>query len=858
MERQNTGGTGRNDDSAQLILIAGLLVAIAVVGIAVVVGGGFFSQSTTDGGGISSLSSQVSNQLGTAEEVSQEDLSFVNQDSARYEGRDPIQVCDEMVNSTKLQQRIASQLAEDEVILGVELLGECDDGFVGNRSWLAGQTEIANLPSVNVTERQTVDVNEICGDATSGLHSMTGYPDHTNQFIEELKDVYAPSNVPENPDLDKMVDALENADDIDLTALPSAIDPVDYVDKCIKIEIEEGRNPADVVFAIDTTGSMGDLSVYSGDFVRGSWQTSPHSEFPRESLTDTHRPETGVMIPDEWVDVRCATTEPCTWSGGSSGEIVYDNDAGRFAEITSDSPSGQVCTNYHWYYGYCTNYEDTWEVEYRDGSTEDVVVTDLYNADYRLRAPERMWYTQQGMKAAVDDLDRNEPDRAGLIGYDTGHDEKAGVEGVDDAGHRQTLKVETDRLDPDGGTDIAGGLDEAKEILERDYGSGPDSSPDATRNIVLMTDGRDNEGEDPVDYIQDNREDFEDTFIHVIILGETAADSEEAIEDMGALADDPNPDLSSSDVDTDDLPDWEAVNDPNRVNGTLIASDDPEDAENIFNNITDSIEDETEFEEPNSSITDPGNDVSGTTVANSGVVEEIYDFRMNVSDFTSNGTYRINIVDTNATTGNEELIWRMDVDNKMADNDAGTTGYEVKFSSETDNSLNATLQRTFEGNLSDDVSPDEYVWFDLTGKDSDRPRLKMGPSGPDEDDYDMEAAWQEISEQMDDGGVAIQTTEINPFGQVNGTFSLDFRPLNGNFSRVNNIAGGGFSGDCDPSASDDDIITCGWEDTGNTRNAVSTAQIRDARVLVTVEGPGGISKREIRIDDFVDIYEEQI
>ncbi|MDZ7688298.1 MAG: vWA domain-containing protein [Halobacteriales archaeon] len=481
-----------------------------------------------------------------------------------------------------------------------------------------------------------------------------------------------------------------------------------------------------------------------------------------------------------------------------------------------------------------------------------MAVTDLYNVDYRLDAPERMWYTQKGMKNAVDDLDRNEPDRAGLMGYDTDQDEKAGIAGVDDDSHRQTLKVETDRFVPDGGTDIAGGLDEAKEILERDYGNGPDGSTDATKNIVLMTDGKDNDGEDPVDYIQDNRDEFENTFIHVIILGETAADSEEAIEDMGALADDPNPDLSGSDVDPDDLPDWEAVNDPNRVNGTLIASDDPADAENIFDNIIGSIEDETEFEEPNSSITDPGNDVSGTVVANSGVVEEIYDFRMNVTDFTSNGTYRINIVDTD-DSGNQELIWRMDVDNKMADNDASTPGYEVEFGSETDNSLNATLQRTFEGNLSDDVSPDEYVWFDLTGKDSDRPRFKMGPSGPDEDDYNMEAAWQEISDQMDDGGVAIETTELNPYGQVNGTFSLDFKPLNGNFSRVNNIAGGGFAGECDPSASGE-IIKCGWDDPGNERNAVSTAQIRDARVLVTVEGPGGISEREIRIDDFIDIY----
>ncbi|MDZ7688299.1 MAG: hypothetical protein U5J64_06175 [Halobacteriales archaeon] len=83
---------------------------------------------------------------------------------------------------------------------------------------------------------------------------------------------------------------------------------------------------------------MGDLSVYNGDFVRGSWQTSPHSEFPSEHLTDIHRPETGVTIPEEWVGVRCATTEPCEWDGGSSGEIVYDNDAGRFGEITSTVP----------------------------------------------------------------------------------------------------------------------------------------------------------------------------------------------------------------------------------------------------------------------------------------------------------------------------------------------------------------------------------------------------------------------------------------------------------------------------------------------------------------------------------------
>ena len=847
-KNQNRNGTV-GGDRAQLILIGGLVVAVAVVAIALVIGGGLFSQSTTDDGGLSSFASETSDQVQAAATVGQEDLEFVNENSTLYQGAYPGEVCGNLVNATAVQQLVSTQLSEGESIANVDVKQDCEE-LKDSTTWLTGQTEEAQLPSVNVTEPVDTTGTKTCSD----LHMETGYavPSYRQDFVDELSNIYSGS-IPSDPS-NASLEAALTAAGIDLDPIRNdgeldgdgADGVYIYIEKCVELDVQQGRPPADIAFAIDTTGSMGDPAVYSGNYLTTSWESKPY-DTPRK----TYRPRSDINIRDNWIDVRCSTTTSCTWNGGSSGDIVYDNSANRLAKVTSNSPT-TICGLFT-----CTDY---WDVEYLTGGPSQVEESDLYNVDYRLDAPERMWFTQIGMISATDDLNTTVPDRAGLVDYDSTQTEHAQIDGVNKSSHKQNIIDETAQFVPDGGTDITGGLQEAKSVLDRDH----DPSTDASKNIVLMTDGNHNTGvPDPVGYIQSNTNDFDDTYIHTVVLGSSAANDQSAVEDMSVLANDGNPDLSSSTVDPSSLP----PTTPDRPNGTLIASDDPSDAEDIFDDIIGSIEDTTDVNDNATAGTpDPDLNLSVEITSNSGVIEEIDDARMGFDTFTGNGTYRLAFTDTDGS-GNEVTAWEMVVNNTMA---TSSIGYKVEFSSEThdDDSLNKTLTYPDPSrsdpvlNLSD---PSQYVWLDLTGKDSTRPRLNVSGirssdmSNPDQldnttQDY-MQEAWQEVKDEMP---VAIVTEETNPFGEVNGTFSLEFKPVNGNFSKVGGIEGGGFDSDCSGGAGSLPE-KCGLNDPGNDRGAVSTAQIKEAEIEVTVESPEGRSNRTVPIppeDEYsYDIFE---
>ena len=82
-------------------------------------------------------------------------------------------------------------------------------------------------------------------------------------------------------------------------------------------------------------------------------------------------------------------------------------------------------------------------------------------------------------------------------------------------------------------------------------------------------------------------------------------------------------------------------------------------------------------------------------------------------------------------------------------------------------------------------------------------------------------------------------------GEVNGTFAMEFEPEDGNFSEMGQISGGNFNDDCDSGNSTNLPNRCGLND--SKRDAVSTTQIKQVSLLVTVEGPEGVSKREITV-----------
>jgi hypothetical protein len=408
---------------------------------------------------------------------------------------------------------------------------------------------------------------------------------------------------------------------------------------------------------------------------------------------------------------------------------------------------------------------------------------------------------------------------------------------------------------PGGGTNIEGAVEASKDILDDDYGNGPEASTDATKNIVLMTDGQYTEGEHPEDYIQNNAGKYDDIYIHSVVLGSSAANNQDAVEDMAALANDPNPDLSNSAVDPSSLPSTTSA----RPKGTLIASDDPSDAEGIFEDIIGNIEDDT----------DTGNNVSSNSTdeeletqvtSNSGVVEEIYDTRINVTDFNGNGSYVMKFTDTYSSNDTEFSAWQMKINSTFTGPD------EIEFRSDTNGDLNATVETDSPNeNISD---PGEYVWMDLKNKDS-KPMFDVGslstgdietqlqsdgvPSSISSPNDYMEAAWSEIENEMESGGVSIVTEfeqgtlDGNWNGKeetANGTFSLEFKPVDGNFTKVGGMEGGGFGDDCD-GGSGDMPATCGLRD--NDRGAVSTAQIKRVDVTITVEGPEGRSNRTITI-----------
>jgi hypothetical protein len=395
------------------------------------------------------------------------------------------------------------------------------------------------------------------------------------------------------------------------------------------------------------------------------------------------------------------------------------------------------------------------------------------------------------------------------------------------------LKNEIDGFSPDGGTDITTGLDTAKEVLEAGQ-----RADDATQHIVLMTDGEhtsdSNEFVNPLpeNYIDANEDDYKDIFVHSVALGDSA-DIDESV--LMKLA---NKDGIYSDV---------------RPEGTYVQSSDPSDAEDIFKDVIENIE-----------------DISNTVETSStGKVDKLHDVRMNVTDFRGNGTYRMKYVGVDSG-GDKEVVWEMVVDNKFIGPDSPLSGrglgYEVRFTSESNPSLEAKLtvppnpdpSVPATSNLSDSG---EYVWLDLTGKGS-KPRFDVGglsttemenELGKSPDAYISEA-WQEVKDEAKSDAVDIVLEHQGPNGpndapfrrgEVKGTFVMEFEPKNGNFTKTGQISGGNFTDDCDSGDASDSPKRCGMND--SERDAVSTAQIKKVDLLVTVEGPDGISRKKITI-----------
>ncbi|WP_176765190.1 CARDB domain-containing protein [Halovenus aranensis] len=201
------------------------------------------------------------------------------------------------------------------------------------------------------------------------------------------------------------------------------------------------RLPADVVFAIDETGSMGDPDY-----------------FPEK--VDTDPPKSGTLtVPEDEMWLVTADESSCP---------------GFFCDVFNDGyfVTGQTI-NFSAY-----NYDDwtNWEIEKYDYPST--------GSDKNIERVPAVWTALSAMNKTLD--------RAAAMQYDTSQNFLTGLGDIAEVN-------ESLRVAPGGNTDIAGAISAAENKLvsetDLDYGN-PDS--DRYQTVILLTDGIDNSGADPV------------------------------------------------------------------------------------------------------------------------------------------------------------------------------------------------------------------------------------------------------------------------------------------------------------------------------------------------------------------------
>lgn len=714
---------GDSEDSGQLILIGGLIVAIAIVSIAAVIGGGIFSQQAGDTGNqLSVFTSQADSELEVIGKVSDENIEHVNEQSIEGNGSYPEEICGELVNMTNLQEAVSGQLGSGETLLDFEVQESCGR----NVSWVVGQVNYNELPGANFSNKNETTLT------CSAIHALTGYSEPTNRtnLTNYLENKYS-GELPDEFNDSEIAEGFENVPTLDTSFIDENEDITltGYINDCIKISVQPGRAPADIVFAIDTTGSMNyDNKMY----------------YTRKGAKEAIN---GLNESDKVGLVEYKVDRP---------------DVGNFQ-----------CTS--WWLGICFNYE------YQNGGAREL--SELKQLD---------------------------------------------------SSHVNDLENEIDGLDPEGGTDITTGLNEAKNTL--DAGKRGDGT---TNHIVLMTDGKQspgllsdefNSGEKyPGDYIDYNENEFNDTFIHTIALGDSSDINETLLEKLA------NEDGSYSSI---------------RPNGTSVISSDPSKAENIFEDIIGNIEDRTKINKTaNATIPNPDKELEVTLDSGSGVIEEVHDLRLNATEFTGNGTYNVRIYDG---TG-ENIVWEAIINNTYTGNNSTNPhiGYKIIFKSETKPELNEELVVSGDDNLS---KPSEYFWMDLLGESEGKPLMELGSTPStglsNHSSYSeyIEASRSEIQRaanpSLGEEGVTIEFGELNNLdGVVNGTFSFEFKPLGGNLSNIGNITETTFGDSCEDTGKG--IPKCGFNNTDGER--VSTSIIKSAIIIAEIETPQGRLTKEIKI-----------
>ncbi|MDY7081412.1 MAG: hypothetical protein SXQ77_03160, partial [Halobacteria archaeon] len=182
-----------------------------------------------------------------------------------------------------------------------------------------------------------------------------------------------------------------------------------------------------------------------------------------------------------------------------------------------------------------------------------------------------------------------------------------------------------------------------------------------------------------------------------------------------------------------------------------------------------------------------------TRSSNSGAIEEIYDLTFNVTNFQTNDEFAVNITENiqrnitvNGTTRTRNVsvsLWRLTVDNSLP-----SDRYEVRlrYNNSGDSGMWDWENKTYDPPSVPPSPPtgindtSEYVYFDVMGNEMEGPPVTRN-GGIDlhpeviTDNYPVSFKM----ENTPPGDVPSGVT-----GVANGTFSLDFKPVNGNYTSL--------------------------------------------------------------------------
>ncbi|MDY7081413.1 MAG: VWA domain-containing protein, partial [Halobacteria archaeon] len=443
-------------ESGQLIIVAGFLIAIAVVAVGVTLGGAFFSQSAPDesSSGVNSFSSGVTQQTSTARLGTLDTFGFSIQTSIRR-GMNTSQMNKFLKNQISNYSRLNLKVIQRKATVNVTL-----NNTTVVQSWAAGQTRATAFPGINLTRvttyNDTINVSDP-GSEVIGLREpfdVVFTLDTTGSMASPAASALKPENGYYEDPTNSSICASES-------------DP--NIQDCRKKYVHGDDSNNEVKYEVDVNDTVYNTNNgMVGDVVGqnpSKWKINYHSGGTK--MVENFSSSASVEVDDYVKDLR----------NGKVG-IVVD----------------QSCSLFSCY--------DYWNISYNSGGSDwvsggNLSVSILQDRDVRYRYiydnVTKMGAAKEATKAAIDALNGSalgtidRGDRAGIVEFNTNLNDGARtvtpLTSVN--GSKSKLKQDVDSLNADGGTNIAAGLEEALNVS----GIITNDIPADADHIVLLSDG---------------------------------------------------------------------------------------------------------------------------------------------------------------------------------------------------------------------------------------------------------------------------------------------------------------------------------------------------------------------------------